>query len=204
MTTAPLQDRAISARLEDLANDAQGAPVTLEWIMGQLHERAFGLFLLILALPCCIPFLYGLPQVVALPLMFVSAQILMGRKVPWLPRKLAARSVSAESLENLSSRAGPWLRRIEALSKPRLTFLTRDPLDRLLGLALVLFSASILLPIPLTNTVPGFAVVVIAMGLLQRDGILVILGTLLGTSWIATLLIAGVSLTSLLRAWLGI
>ena len=204
MTTAPLQDRAISARLEDLANDAQGAPVTLEWIMGQLHERAFGLFLLILALPCCIPFLYGLPQVVALPLMFVSAQILMGRKVPWLPRKLAARSVSAESLENLSTRAGPWLRRIEALSKPRLTFLTRDPLDRLLGLALVLFSASILLPIPLTNTVPGFAVVVIAMGLLQRDGILVILGTLLGTSWIATLLIAGVSLTSLLRAWLGI
>ena len=125
-------------------------------------------------------------------------------KVPWLPRKLAARSVSAESLENLSTRAGPWLRRIEALSKPRLTFLTRDPLDRLLGLALVLFSASILLPIPLTNTVPGFAVVVIAMGLLQRDGILVILGTLLGTSWIATLLIAGVSLTSLLRAWLGI
>ena len=204
MTTAHLQDRAISARLEDLANDAQGAPVTLEWIMGQLHERAFGLFLLILALPCCIPFLYGLPQVVALPLMFVSAQILMGRKVPWLPRKLAARSVSAESLENLSTRAGPWLRRIEALSKPRLTFLTRDPLDRLLGLALVLFSASILLPIPLTNTVPGFAVVVIAMGLLQRDGILVILGTLLGTSWIATLLIAGVSLTSLLRAWLGI
>ena len=204
MTTAPLQDRAISARLEDLANDAQGAPVTLEWIMGQLHERAFGLFLLILALPCCIPFLYGLPQVVALPLMFVSAQILMGRKVPWLPGKLAARSVSAESLENLSTRAGPWLRRIEALSKPRLTFLTRDPLDRLLGLALVLFSASILLPIPLTNTVPGFAVVVIAMGLLQRDGILVILGTLLGTSWIATLLIAGVSLTSLLRAWLGI
>ena len=204
MTTAPLQDRAISARLEDLANDAQGAPVTLEWIMGQLHERAFGLFLLILALPCCIPFLYGLPQVVALPLMFVSAQILMGRKVPWLPGKLAARSVSAESLENLSTRAGPWLRRIEALSKPRLTFLTRDPLDRLLGLALVLFSASILLPIPLTNTVPGFAVVVIAMGLLQRDGILVILGTLLGTSWIATLLIAGVSLTSLIRAWLGI
>lgn len=204
MTTAPQQDRAISARLEDLAHEAQGAAVTLDWVMAQLHERAFGLFLLILALPCCIPFLYGLPQVVALPLMFVSAQILLGRTTPWLPQNLANRSVAAASLENLSNRAGPWLRRIEALSKPRLTFLTRAPMDRLLGFALVLFSASILLPIPLTNTVPGFAVVVIAMGLLQRDGILVILGTLLGTTWIATLLIAGVSLTSLITSWLGL
>ncbi len=136
--------------------------------------------------------------------MFISAQILLGRDVPWLPQKLGARSVSKSSLQDLARRAGPWLRRIEAVSRPRLTRLTRSPLDQVVGLALVLFSASILVPLPGTNTVPGFAVVIVAMGLLQRDGILVILGSLIGTAWIASLLFAGATLVSLIRGWLGI
>ncbi|MEM6276837.1 MAG: exopolysaccharide biosynthesis protein [Pseudomonadota bacterium] len=197
-------DIAISSRLDHLAADAKAADVSLAWVLDQLRERAFGLFLLILALPCCIPFLYGVPQIVALPLMFVSAQLVLGKRVPWLPARLAAREVSSESLRSLAERAGPWLRRIEALSKPRLAALTRAPFDRVVGLALVLFSASILVPLPGTNTVPGIAVVIVAMGLLQRDGILVVLGGILGTAWIASLVFAGASLVSLLRAWLGL
>ena len=197
------QDMAISDRLSKLVSDADGDAVSLAWIMTQLHERAFGLFLLILALPCCIPFLYGIPQIVALPLMFVSAQILLGRRVPWLPSKLGARTVSAEGLATLSRRSGPWLKRIEAVSRPRLSALTRAPMDRIVGLGLVLFSASILVPLPGTNTVPGFAVVVVAMGLLQRDGLLVLLGAALGTAWIGTLVFAGATLASLSKTWLG-
>lgn len=204
MTTTASEDMAISVRLEKLVADADGTQVSLRWILDQLHERAFGLFLLILALPCCIPFLYGIPQIVALPLMFVSAQILLGRKAPWLPAKLAARTVSIEGLQGLSDRAGPWLRRIEALSRPRLGFLTRAPMDRAVGIALVLFSASILVPLPGTNTVPGFAVVIVSMGILQRDGILVIVGSLLGTAWIASLIFAGATLVSLIKGWMGL
>jgi len=204
MTAQSDEAMAISQRLTVLANTAEGSEVTLAWILSHLHERAFGLFLLVLALPCCIPFLYGVPQVVALPLMFVSVQILMGRTVPWLPQKLAARTVTTASLQNLASRAGPWLRRIEAVSRPRLSALTRRPMDQLVGLALVLFSASILVPLPATNTVPGFAVVMISMGLLQRDGILVTLGSIIGTAWIGTLLFAGATLASLIRGWLGV
>jgi len=204
MTAATAGDIAISDRLDLLAAESQNEAVTLGWVLAQLNERAFGLFLLVLALPCCIPFLYGIPQVVALPLMFVSAQILLGRRVPWLPSRLAARSVASAELRTLADRAGPWLRKIEAVSRPRLGFLTRAPMDRVVGAALVLFSASILVPLPGTNTVPGIAVVVVAMGLLQRDGILVILGALLGTAWIATLLIAGATLASLVKTWLGL
>lgn len=203
MTAVTAQDRAISDRLDQLADDAQGESVTLDWVLGQLHERAFGLFLLILALPCCIPFLYGIPQVVALPLMFVSAQILLGRETPWLPERLRTRSVASRDLRALAERAGPWLRRLEAISRPRLSALTHHPTDRIIGVALVLFSASILVPLPGTNTVPGFAVVAIAMGLLQRDGVLVVFGTLLGTAWIATLIFAGATLASVVKSWMG-
>ena len=204
MTAHAPNEKTISDRLDQLAENATGGKVSLDWIMEQLHERAFGLFLLVLALPCCIPFLYGIPQIVSLPLMFVSAQILMGRQTPWLPERLAARTVSAEGLENLADRAGPWLRRIEAFSRPRQAHWTRPPLDRIVGLALVLFSASILVPLPGTNTVPGIAVVLVAMGLLQRDGLLVILGMLLGTVWIASLIFAGATLVSLLKGWMGV
>ncbi|MEL6479319.1 MAG: exopolysaccharide biosynthesis protein [Pseudomonadota bacterium] len=197
-------DIAISERLDRLATDAPGETVTLGWILDQLHERAFGLFLLILALPCCIPFLYGIPQIVSLPLVFVAAQIVAGRRVPWLPERLRARDVAVSSLADLSRRAGPWLRRIEALSRPRLSAMTRPPLDRVIGIALLLFSASIMVPLPGTNTVPGFAVVLVSMGLLQRDGVLVLLGSLLGTAWIATLIFAGATLATLVKGWLGI
>lgn len=204
MNATSTEDIAISARLNHLAAQADGDQVTLGWILDQLHERAFGLFLLILALPCCIPFLYGVPQIVSLPLMFVSVQILMGRRIPWLPGGLAARQVSTDGLTALNQRAGPWLRRIEAVSRPRLGYLTHAPFDRLVGAALVLFSASILVPLPGTNTVPGFAVVLVAVGLLQRDGILVLIGMFLGTVWIATLIFAGATLVSLVRGWLGL
>lgn len=204
MTGPSPQETAISDRLDQLVLEAAGEPVTLDWVLARLHERAFGLFLLFLALPCCIPFLYGIPQIVALPMMFVSLQILAGRRVPWLPEKLGARKVTPDGLAQLARRAGPWLRRIEALSRPRLSALTRSPADQVLGLALVLFSASILVPLPGTNTVPGFAVVIVAMGLLERDGVLVILGTLIGTAWIATLVFAGATLASLIKAWIGL
>ncbi|MEM1301273.1 MAG: exopolysaccharide biosynthesis protein, partial [Pseudomonadota bacterium] len=138
------------------------------------------------------------------PLMFVSGQILLGRSKPWLPQKLAGRTVSKAALENLARRAEPWLKRIEALSKPRLTGLTRAPADQIVGLFLVAFSASILVPLPGTNSVPGLAVVIVSMGLLQRDGILVVLGGLLGTAWIASLILAGATLASLIRNWLGV
>ena len=198
------ENMAISQRLHLLASEAKGDAVELNWVLSELHERAFGLFLLVLALPCCIPFLYGIPQIVALPLMFVSVQIVLGRKTPWLPKKLGARTISTEGLHNLARRAEPWLVRIEAFSRPRLSVLTHSPADRAVGLALILFSASIMVPLPGTNTVPGFAVVIVSMGLLQRDGILVILGAILGTAWIATLVFAGVSLASLIKGWIGL
>jgi hypothetical protein len=204
MTAPSTEVLTTSQRLGRLVADAPAEAIPLGWILAELHERAFGLILLVLALPCCIPFLYGLPQVVALPLLFVSAQLMVGRRRPWLPDRLGARTVSRDALDRLGCRAGPLLRRIEAVSRPRLVALTRRPLDHVVGLGLVLFSASILLPLPATNTVPGIAVVVVAMGLLQRDGVLILLGGVLGTTWIATLLLAGATLTTVIRRWAGL
>jgi len=65
-------------------------------------------------------------------------------------------------------------------------------------------SATILVPLPLTNTVRGFSCGAVGMGLVQCDGVLVILGALLGTAWIASLIFAGASLVSVIRTWVGV
>ena len=58
-------------------DDDDGPRATLGAVMGQLDQRAYGFLLLLLALPCCLPFVYGLPQIVALPMMAIAGQMAM-------------------------------------------------------------------------------------------------------------------------------
>jgi len=162
-------------------------------LIDALEDRAFGLILLILALPCAVPFLYGIPQAVSVPLVFVAAQIALGRHKLWMPDKVRARSFSREAFEDMAKKAAPYIRWFEMISKPRLVALTKGPIERVLGVLLLIFSASIATPLPLTNTVPGIAVGIMALGFIERDGFLIIVGTILGTIWV-TLLVGAVIL----------
>jgi len=161
-------------------------------LIDALQDRAFGLILLILALPCAVPFLYGIPQAVSVPLVFVAAQIAIGRHKLWMPEKVRARSFSREAFEDMAQKAAPYISWFEMISKPRLVALTKGPIERVLGVLLLIFSASIATPLPLTNTVPGIAVGIVALGFIERDGFLIIVGTILGTIWVTLLVGAAI------------
>ena len=81
--------------------------------------------------------------------------------------------------------------RAEKIVRPRLTFLASSVAERIVGALLCLFCGSIMLPFPLTNTTPGFAVALVAFGLMARDGLMMIVGMIIGTSWIGMLVILG-------------
>ena len=68
---------------------------------GKLDERAFGAMLFILSLPCAIPFLWGVPQIVALPMIALAAQMVWGREEPWLPSGIAARRINKSQADAL-------------------------------------------------------------------------------------------------------
>lgn len=198
---ASREDRASATDfLERMIREDSGGVerVSLGWLLERMQERAFGFVLLVLALPCCIPFLYVVPQIVALPLLYVSAQVAIGRRDFWLPEGLRRREVSVAALDAVLRRAGPWLRRVETLLRPRLGLVTRAPLDRIIGAALLICSASILLPIPGTNTVPGVGVALIALGFLERDGLFVIGGSLVGLAWVGGLLLGATAVAAYL------
>ncbi len=197
MTPAP--DRTLLQTIELLAEAAPEEGFSLREIFDRLDESAFGAGLFLLALPCCIPFLYGVPQVVALPMLALAFQMAIGREEPWLPAKLAARKIDRKGLTQMAQGGRKWFGWIESIIRPRLSFITGRNSERVIGLFLFVFSASILVPLPLTNTVPGMAVAITAFGLMQKDGLAVIGGIILGTFWVGALItgaILGVNIIS--------
>jgi len=155
--------------------------------------------MLALAIPVCIPFLYGVPQVLSLPMLLIALQMVLGRHILWMPKRLRARTFSRTEFGKMAERAKRYLGWGEAIARPRLSFLTGNGPERLFGLFMSIFCLSILVPLPLTNTTPGIAIAIMAIGMIERDGLLIMLGTLLGTFWVGMLVFAA----STLFTWLG-
>ncbi len=189
--TTPLTaepERTLLQTIELLAQAAPEEGFSLREIFDRLDESAFGAGLFLLALPCCIPFLYGVPQVVALPMLALAFQMVIGREEPWLPATLGKRKIDRKGLTQMATGGRKWFGWIEAIIRPRFSVITGRRSERVIGLFLFFFSASILTPLPMTNTVPGMAVAVTAFGLMQKDGLAVTAGIILGTTWVGALI----------------
>ncbi len=199
-TIAPEPKKHTSELLEHAIASIEGETVTLGALLDVLAERAFGMVLLVLALPCAIPFLYGVPQIMSLPMVFVAVQLATGRHTLWLPQSLRNRTLKKSSLKDVVARAKPWLERLERVSKPRLDSLIHSPMELVVGLLFVLFSLTIMVPLPLTNTVPGIAIAIASLGFIERDGLLVLAGSILGIIWTFVLLTAAGGAASIISA----
>lgn len=175
--------------LEAIAANAPEDGLTLGAFSHQLGERVFGVLLFALAIPVCMPFLYGIPQLVALPMMAIAMQMAAGRPEPWMPKTFRDRVLDKAGLERTARWARKWFGWVEAIARPRLTVLSGPTAERLVGGVFVIFCASILVPLPATNTTPGIAVVLASIGLITRDGLLVLAGLILGLAWITLLLV---------------
>ncbi len=171
-------------------------------VVDRLDERAFGFLLLLLALPCCLPFVYLLPQIVALPMLALAAQMAAGRRHPWLPRKFHERPFSVPAFQKVVTRSARYVGWIERFATPRLRPVTSHMATRFVGALLLIPTASILVPLPSTNTIPGIGVAIVSLGLIERDGVLVILGLLVGFIWVGLLLFLGVEATQFIKDWL--
>jgi len=195
--------RTLLQSIEAMAAEAGRDGYTLREIFDRLDERAFGAGLFVLALPCCVPFLYLVPQIVALPMMALAVQMVLGREEPWLPSRLAARRIDKTGLTNTARGGRKWFGWVEAIARPRLTVLAGPTAERGVGACLCLFCASILVPLPGTNTVPGFAVALASFGLMARDGLLILSGLVLGFAWISFLVVSLDLVVNAVRGFLG-
>ena len=122
-------------------------------------------------------------------LVFLSAQLMLGMNA-WLPRIITDRSLSRVDFHRVMKAASPWLARAEGIMKPRFEFLARPPAVYFAGFVAFVMALLVLLPIPGANMAPSIAICIIALGLLERDGIWIVLGALVGI--VSTIVVAGI------------
>lgn len=181
--------RKTSEILEQLARDAT-TRVALGDLVSSLGDRAFGLLMLIFALPNAVGLgtIPGLSTVFGLPQAIFAVQMIVGLQKPWLPRFLMEKSLSAEDFRSIVSKAHPQLSRFELMLKPRLEALTSPLAERVLGIVFLILAVIVALPIPLGNWPPAIAMAVISIGLVERDGLFVSIGLVVGVVAIAVAL----------------
>lgn len=170
-----------SDTLPALALAGVGPQISVRSIIGTLGERGFALLVVGLGLPNCLPMPPPIPLICGLLLIFVALQMVLGWTSPWLPRFILDKTVSRTTLANFIERALPWVQKLERFAKPRLGLLDHHIAFRLIGSALMVFSVALVFAAPFIGQVPlGVAVVLIGLGLVERDGVLVLAGVAAG------------------------
>jgi hypothetical protein len=142
-----------------------------------LGPRSFGIVLVMFGLPNLLP-VPGLPMVCGVIIGIIALQMLIGRKSVALPRWIGSRQMKRDELCRIIERARPTLQFIEKMMQPRWTFLTDDRAQRAIGIMLLLLAIALMAPIPFFGGIPpGFAVILLGLALVERDGLFVVLGT---------------------------
>ena len=180
----------VSDLLAELAKTWPHERVSLGDVTQLLGERGYGVLMLVLALPGAVP---GVASIAAIPLALVALQLAIGLPRPWLPRFLAARSLSRTEFARIAARVAPHLNRIERLLRPRLMVLTGPLGERVIGVACLVLALLLTVPI-LFNWPLVVPIALMALGVLERDGVFavigfaagcIVLGTLLGVGWVS-------------------
>ncbi|MCS0502993.1 exopolysaccharide biosynthesis protein [Ancylobacter mangrovi] len=167
----------LSDVLNRIANDVERERIAVGDLLTVMRERAFGPLMLIFALPNVLPTPPGTSAVLGAPLVFLTAQLALGRE-PWLPPFIARRSVARRDFAAFIGRATPWLAKAEGLLRPRLGILAHPPAEYVIGVMCFVLATVLVLPIPLGNMLPALAICILALGVLERDGVWILVGML--------------------------
>jgi len=176
------QHRTISELLRDVAAQSGEEGLSLFELIRQFGDRSFALLLILLALPSALPVpaLPGVTAILAIPMLLIAIQIMFGKRLLWLPGWARRRRISKQALTTLAQKGQKPLTLVEKILKPRLRWMQSYLAHRIFGLILLICAISVATPIPMTNTIPSMGIVLISIGLLERDGLVMLAGTVIG------------------------
>lgn len=187
--TSTGRPRAFSEVVEKLGQ-RPGEKLCLGEVVEAFGDRAFGPVMFFFALINMMPWPPGGTTLTGAPLVLLSMELAWGRDELWVPRWTERIALRRSTFRRLSGRFQRGLRTTERLSRPRLHFLTGSFGQGLIGLACVFLSVVLVLPIWGANLLPAVAVGFFSLGVMQRDGVAVIVGWLLTAATVAVLFLA--------------
>ena len=149
-------------------------------IIGKEGLLLLNVFLsLVFLIPVSIP---GVSTIFGTAILLISICRLWNRRL-FLPKCFQERQLPAEKLRICLSKGLLWFSRIDRFSRPhRLNMLINNRFINVLNnCAMVVGAALLMVPfgfVPFSNTLPAIALLFIAAGFMQRDGLYVLFGHL--------------------------
>lgn len=173
-------DSAFAEVLNDVASQGDDGIITLEEVVTVLESRGFGALLFVPSFIANTPLanIIGLASTCGLFIILIAVQLLIGKKSPWLPRFLLKLSVTTPRYERIIKFMDPALTFIDKNSRVRLEMLTHDTAQRVIALMSIILAISFvpLEVVPLATHIPASALMLFALGLILRDGLVTLLG----------------------------
>ncbi|CAN7261396.1 exopolysaccharide biosynthesis protein [Pseudoxanthomonas sp. LjRoot168] len=152
------------------------------------------LLTLVFLIPVSIP---GVSTVFGAAILLVGVSRLFNRPL-WLPQRVKHKALPADRLRPGLTGGLVWVRRMERISRPhRLRVFVDGPGQGVFNnLAFILAALLLMAPfgfVPFSNTLPALALLLYAIGLIQRDGGAILMGHLanIGTIVYFSVLIGG-------------
>jgi len=172
-STKPERISDIMRRLMD--GTTTGETVRVGQIMHVFGVRGFAFIILMLALLNIVIFMVPLISVLfGLPMVMLSAQMVLGLHVPIFPEFIRHQTIRRDLLVRGLEHAVVWMVKVERYIRPRFAPLSDPRLDRMHGTLALILAIMVTLPIPVFNIPPSIGLVLLAVGMLQRDGIFIL------------------------------
>ncbi|WP_193199025.1 exopolysaccharide biosynthesis protein [Nostoc sp. MG11] len=148
--------------------------LTLGDILAETSERGFSLVIALLVLPFLFPMPPGLAGPFGAACLLLSVQMVLGRRSPWLPRRIANYKFPRSFAQLLLQNLGRLTKVLQKIARPRLAKIAHHPLTwRINGLCISWLTLLLISPIPFTNPIPTVGILLLAVATIESDGLLI-------------------------------
>lgn len=176
-------DHSIQSILDRVREAGDGSSVYVSDIVEALGHASFGPLILIPALLVFSPLsgIPGMSSVCGVSIALIALQWPLGRRHVWLPAWLKRRQLRRDRLSKATDSLRRPIALVDRLTRSRLHVLVRPPMsvaNELLCLACGLAMPMLEL-VPLSSSILGLAVALLAVASISRDGVLAALGYLI-------------------------
>ena len=147
--------------------------LSLEDVLAETSERGFSLAIALLVLPFLFPLPPGLTGPFGGACLILSIQMVLGKRSPWLPKKIAKYKFPRPFAQTLLQNLRRVTRVLEKITRPRFVKIAENPLIwRLNGLCISWLAILLISPVPLTNPIPTVGILLLAVANIESDGLL--------------------------------
>lgn len=170
------KEKRTSEILEELRSSCvKGNRVSVGDFVTKLSDRSYGLAIFIFGLITGI--VPGVSVIFSVPIVIIAIQMILNQKQIWIPKFLSEKTFSESVLRKALGKTIPVLRFIERFIRPRMNILTSDVAEKFIALILIMLAFIVFLPLPGFNFFPAMCMCVLAIGILEKDGLLIFLGS---------------------------